>query len=138
MCVYTRAQYTTKVISGMMVVTLAVNVSINRLECTDVAKSKYSLPTAPHPTTEMSRRMGKATICIGENKGTDQLPRKCEADQRLCFHSMDSTIPFPFKSKISTCADPEIFTRGGPTKMVIFCHRRGGVQPPKNPEITFF
>ena len=28
--------------------------------------------------------------------------------------------------------------RGGPTKMVIFSHRRGGVQPPKNPEITFF
>ena len=29
------------------------------------------------------------------------------------------------------CADPEIFMRGGPTKMVIFGHRRGGVQPPK-------
>ena len=25
-----------------------------------------------------------------------------------------------------TCADPEIFMRGGPTKMVIFGHRRGG------------
>ena len=37
-----------------------------------------------------------------------------------------------------TCADPEIFMRGGPTKMVIFGHRRGGVQPSKNPEITFF
>ena len=38
------------------------------------------------------------------------------------------------------CADPEIFMRGGPTKMVIFGHRRGGggVQPPKNPEIAFF
>ena len=36
------------------------------------------------------------------------------------------------------CADPEIFMRGGPTKMVIFGHRRGGVQPPKHPEITFF
>ena len=31
-------------------------------------------------------------------------------------------------------ADPEIFMRGGPTKMVIFGHRRVG----KNPEITFF
>ena len=38
----------------------------------------------------------------------------------------------------ATCADPEIFMRGGPTKMVIFGHRREGVQPPKNPEITFF
>ena len=42
------------------------------------------------------------------------------------------------KILICPCADPEIFMRGGPTKMVIFCHRRGGVQPPKNPEITFF
>ena len=38
----------------------------------------------------------------------------------------------------TACADPEIFMRGGPTKMVIFGHRRGGVQPKKNPEITFF
>ena len=38
----------------------------------------------------------------------------------------------------TTCADPEIFMRGGPTKMVIFGRRRGGVQPSKNPEITFF
>ena len=36
------------------------------------------------------------------------------------------------------CADPEIFMRGGPTKMEIFGHRRGGVQHPKYPEITFF
>ena len=38
----------------------------------------------------------------------------------------------------TACADPEIFMRGGPTKMLIFGHRRGGVQPPKNPKITFF
>ena len=31
----------------------------------------------------------------------------------------------------SPCVDPENFMRGGPTKMVIFGHRRGGVQPPK-------
>ena len=36
--------------------------------------------------------MGK-TICIGENKGADQLRSKCEADQRLCFCYSDSTIP---------------------------------------------
>ena len=28
-----------------------------------------------------------------------------------------------------TCADPEIFMRGGPTKMVIFGHRQGGSNP---------
>ena len=29
--------------------------------------------------------MGKSTICIGENKGTDQLRSNREADQHLCF-----------------------------------------------------
>ena len=29
--------------------------------------------------------MGKPTICIGENKGADQLRGNREADQRLCF-----------------------------------------------------
>ena len=52
--------------------------------------------------------MRKPMICICENKAADP------------------------------CADPEIFMRGGPMKMVIFGHRQGGVQPPKNPEITFF
>ena len=49
----------------------------------------------------MSRRMGKPTICIGENKGADQLRGNREADQRLCFRYTDSTIPLLFKSKIS-------------------------------------
>ena len=34
---------------------------------------------------EMSRRMGKPTICIDENKGADQLCSNCEADLRLYF-----------------------------------------------------
>ena len=36
----------------------------------------------------MSHRMGKPTICIGENKGADQLRSNCEADQRLCFFAI--------------------------------------------------
>ena len=48
------------------------------------------------------------------------------------------------------CADPEIFMRGGPTKMVIFGHRRvcvcvcvgggggGGSKPQKIPKLPFF
>ena len=39
----------------------------------------------------MSRRVGKPTICICENKGADQLRSNCEADQRLCFRCTDST-----------------------------------------------
>ena len=46
--------------------------------------------------------MGKPTICIGENKGADQLRSNCEADQRLCFRYSDSTIPLLFKSEISS------------------------------------
>ena len=37
--------------------------------------------------------MGKPTICIGENKGADQLRGNRKADQRLCFRYSDSTIP---------------------------------------------
>ena len=37
--------------------------------------------------------MGKPTICICKNKGADQLRGNREADQRLCFRYLDSTIP---------------------------------------------
>ena len=37
--------------------------------------------------------MGKPTICIGENKGADQLRGNREADQRLCFRYSDNTVP---------------------------------------------
>ena len=37
--------------------------------------------------------MGNPTICIGENKGADQLRGNREADQRLCFRYSESTIP---------------------------------------------
>ena len=44
--------------------------------------------------------MGKQTICIGENKDADQLRSNREADQRLCFRYMDSTITLLSKSKM--------------------------------------
>ena len=46
--------------------------------------------------------MGKPTICIGENKGADQLRSNCEADLRLCFRYTDSTVPVLSKSEISS------------------------------------
>ena len=46
--------------------------------------------------------MRKPTICIGENKDADQLRGNREADQRLCFHYTDSTIPLLLKSEISS------------------------------------
>ena len=54
-------------------------------------------------TYNLSRHMGKPTICIGENKGADQLRSNYEADQHLCNCYMDSTIPLLSKSKISSC-----------------------------------
>ena len=39
----------------------------------------------------LSRRTRKPTIC--ENKDADQLCINCTADQRLCFHYLNSTIP---------------------------------------------
>ena len=51
---------------------------------------------------QMSRLMGKPTICIGENKDADQLRGNREADQRLCFRYSDSTIPLLLKSEISS------------------------------------
>ena len=50
----------------------------------------------------LSRHMGKQTICIGENKGADQLCGNREADQLLCFRYSDSTIPPLLNSKISS------------------------------------
>ena len=52
--------------------------------------------------TYLSRPMGKPTICIGENKGADQLHGNRKADQQLCFRYSDSTIPLLLKSKISS------------------------------------
>ena len=43
----------------------------------------------------------KPAFCICENKDADQLRGNREADQRLCFRYMDSTIPLLAKSKIS-------------------------------------
>ena len=51
---------------------------------------------------QMSRHMGKPTICIGENKDADQLRGNREADQRLCFRYSDSTIPLLLISKSSS------------------------------------
>ena len=40
----------------------------------------------------MSPGVRKPTICICENKDADQLGGNREADQRLCFRYLDSTI----------------------------------------------
>ena len=46
--------------------------------------------------------MRKPVFCIYENKDADQLRGNREADQRLCFHYTDTTIPLLSKSEISS------------------------------------
>ena len=46
--------------------------------------------------------MKKPAFCICENKDADQLRSDCAADQRLCFHYMDSTVPLLSKFEISS------------------------------------
>ena len=50
----------------------------------------------------MSRIVRKLAFCICENRDADQLRGNREADQRLCFRYIDSTIPHLFKSEISS------------------------------------
>ena len=51
---------------------------------------------------EMSHVVRKPAFCICENKDADQLRGNREADQRLCFRYLDSTIPLLSKYKISS------------------------------------
>ena len=74
--------------------------------------------------------MGKPTICLGENKGADQLHGNREADQRLCFRFSDSTIPLLLKSEISSfylfsvLAQPDLCRTFSETTLLVF--PRGG------------
>ena len=52
--------------------------------------------------TYMSLVMRKPALCICENKDADQLGGYCEADQRLCFRYIASTILLLPKFKISS------------------------------------
>ena len=70
--------------------------------------------------------MGKLTICIGENKGADQLRGNREADQRLCFRYTDSTISPQLKSKIlnlqpsSVTVQPDLCQTCSETTLLVF------------------
>ena len=56
--------------------------------------------------------MRKPTFCICENKDADQLRGNLEADQRLCFRYIDSTIPLLSKSEMwlysLVCVGPDL------------------------------
>ena len=52
-------------------------------------------------------------FCICENKDADQLRRKREADQRLCFRYIDSTIPLHSESEISSLQPSSVAVQPG-------------------------
>ena len=68
----------------------------------EVVLTDYPPKNAEKDKQQLSRPIGKQTICIGENKDADQLRGNREADQRLCFRYSDSTIPLLLNSKISS------------------------------------
>ena len=60
--------------------------------------------------------MGKPTICIGKNKDADQLRGNREADRRLCFCYLESTIPLLLKSGLCRTSSETtllVLPRGG-------------------------
>ena len=63
------------------------NVSTQHMSDGEILKKKY-----------LSLVISKPTFCICENKDADQLRGNREADQRLCFRYIASTIPILSKS----------------------------------------
>ena len=57
--------------------------------------------------------MRKPAFCICENKDADQLRGNREADQRLCFRHMDSTIPLLPISEISSLKPSSVAEQPG-------------------------
>ena len=62
---------------------------------------------------QMSRDVRKPFFCICENKDADQLRGNREADQRLCFRYIDSTIPLLPKYEISSPQLPSVAVQSG-------------------------
>ena len=85
--------------------------------------------------------MGKPTICIGENKGADQLRGNREADQRLCFRYSDSTIPPLLNSKISSSylfsmtVQPDLCQTWSETTLLVF--PRGGLYTDVRKKVSY-
>ena len=63
---------------------------------------KYTLYLFFCKSYDLSRFVRKTAFCICENKDADQLRGNREADQRLCFRYIASTIPLLSKYIISS------------------------------------
>ena len=61
----------------------------------------------------MNLVMRKPAFCICENKDADQLCGTREADQRLCFRYIDSTIPLLPTYEISSLKSSSVVVQPG-------------------------
>ena len=91
----------------------------------------------------MSRVVRKQDFCICENKDADQLRGNLEADQRLCFRYIESTIPLLPKSEISSLypysviAQPGLCGTWSETRRPVFSQRGSYVPRLGNRELIF-
>ena len=69
--------------------------------------------TFSHDKDNMSLVMRKPDFCICKNKDADQLRGNREADHRLSFGYMESTIPLLPKSKISSLWPSSVVVQPG-------------------------
>ena len=82
--------------------------------------------------------MRKPAFCICENKDADQLRGDREADQRLCFRYIDSTIPLLSKSEISSLYSSSLAVQPGlcrtrsETRTLVFSRRGSNHKTRKN------
>ena len=68
--------------------------------------------------------MGKAAVCIGENKGADQFHINCEADQRIVFAAR---IVQPFF----------LYLKFQASSLLLLLYRQFCVSPGRNPHCRF-
>ena len=73
--------------------------------------------------------MRKLDFCVFENKGADQLCSNCTADQRLCFHFMDSTLLLLPKSKTSSFWPSSVAVQAGLCQTWVITLKTGFLTP---------
>ena len=79
--------------------------TVHHCHAADISRGEYEFEIyiEQAENDKMSRVVRKSAFAyICENKDADQLRGNREADQRLCFRCMDSTIPLLPKSEISS------------------------------------